>query len=200
VEFKHILFLKFNYTPAPRRGRGVYCFTYVRLSFRPSKISDIWSQASYRKMNCELMLTYDTPAYMFNVYKNQPSRQTGSRNLIGPKNTSSIIYKHKKFHKKSICNLNLSDWFSLWLILNGHCFMNVFNDHTSCGSIHRQQMKVAMSLLTLLTCFEIECSYQFYVIKTFNISWIKPYSWKFMDLVFHVPKWHKNDKDSQMDI
>ena len=26
-------------------------------------------------MNCELMLTYDTPAYMFNVYKNQQSRQ-----------------------------------------------------------------------------------------------------------------------------
>ena len=37
------------------------------------------------KKNCELMLTYDTPAYMFNVYKNQPSRQTGSRNLMGPK-------------------------------------------------------------------------------------------------------------------
>jgi hypothetical protein len=28
----------FYYTPAPRRGRGVYCFTSVRLSFRPSKI------------------------------------------------------------------------------------------------------------------------------------------------------------------
>jgi hypothetical protein len=27
------------------------------------------------KMNCELMLTYDTPAYMFNVNKNQLSRQ-----------------------------------------------------------------------------------------------------------------------------
>ena len=27
------------------------------------------------KMNCELMLTYDTPTYMFNMYKNQPSRQ-----------------------------------------------------------------------------------------------------------------------------
>jgi hypothetical protein len=26
------------YTPAPRRGRGVYCFTSVRLSFRLSKI------------------------------------------------------------------------------------------------------------------------------------------------------------------
>ena len=36
-------------------------------------------------MNCELMLAYDTPAYMFNVYKNQLSRQTGSRNLTGQK-------------------------------------------------------------------------------------------------------------------
>jgi hypothetical protein len=27
-------------------------------------------------------------AYMFNVYKNQQSRQTGSRNLMGPKTTS----------------------------------------------------------------------------------------------------------------
>ena len=26
------------YTPAPRRGRVLYCFTSVRLSFRPSKI------------------------------------------------------------------------------------------------------------------------------------------------------------------
>ena len=42
------------------------------------------------KMNCELMLTYDTPTYMFNVYKNQPSRQTGSRNLMGPKTLTTI--------------------------------------------------------------------------------------------------------------
>ena len=87
-------------------------------------------------MNCELMLTYDTPAlqqtgirnltgpktlltiwhtymklvtkyqipvinsclekcdekwaYMFNVYKNQQSRQTGSRNLMGPKALPTI--------------------------------------------------------------------------------------------------------------
>jgi hypothetical protein len=57
----------YNYTPAPRRERGVYCFTSVRLSFRPSILpsvqdifrriilsnyqwqkSDIWSEASYR--------------------------------------------------------------------------------------------------------------------------------------------------------
>ena len=88
------------------------------------------------KMNCELMLTYDTPAlrqtgsrnlmgpktfpticgtymklvtkyqisainscwekcdekwaYMFNVYKNQQSWQTGSRNLMGPKMLPTI--------------------------------------------------------------------------------------------------------------
>jgi hypothetical protein len=88
------------------------------------------------KMNCELMLTYDIPAlrqtgsrnltgpktlptiwgtcmkivtkyqisainscwekcdekcgYMFNVYKNQLSRQTGSRNLTGPKTLPTI--------------------------------------------------------------------------------------------------------------
>ena len=41
-------------------------------------------------MNCELMLTYDTPAYMYNVYKNQLSRQTGSRNLTGPKTLPTI--------------------------------------------------------------------------------------------------------------
>jgi hypothetical protein len=37
------------------------------------------------KMNCELKLTYDNPAYMLNVYKSQLSRQTGSRNLTGHK-------------------------------------------------------------------------------------------------------------------
>jgi hypothetical protein len=57
----------FYYTPDARRGRGVYCFTSVRLSVLPSVLpsvqdifrriflgnyqwqkSDIWSQASYR--------------------------------------------------------------------------------------------------------------------------------------------------------
>jgi hypothetical protein len=36
---------------------------------------------SVNKMNCELMFTYDTPAL----------RQTGSRNLTGPKNASHNI-------------------------------------------------------------------------------------------------------------
>ena len=51
---------------------------------------------STNKMNCELMLTYDTPAYMFNVYKNQLSRQTGSRNLTGSKPLPTIWHTYMK--------------------------------------------------------------------------------------------------------
>jgi ribosome biogenesis protein Tsr3 len=51
-------------------------------------------------MNCELMLTYDTPAYMFNVYKNQLSRQTGSRNLTGQKMLPTIWGTYMKLVTK----------------------------------------------------------------------------------------------------
>ena len=51
-------------------------------------------------MNCELMLTYDTPAYMFNVNKNQLSRQTGSRNLTGPKTLPTIWHTYMKLVTK----------------------------------------------------------------------------------------------------
>ena len=52
------------------------------------------------KMNCELMLTYDTPTYMFNVYKNQRSQQTGSRNLMGPKTLPTILHTNMKIVTK----------------------------------------------------------------------------------------------------
>ena len=42
--FRHIFLSNYwwqNYTPTSRRGRGVYCFTSVRLSFRPSKIFSV---------------------------------------------------------------------------------------------------------------------------------------------------------------
>jgi hypothetical protein len=51
-------------------------------------------------MNCELILTYDIPAYMFNVYKNQPSRQTGSKNLMGPKTLPTIWGTYMKLVTK----------------------------------------------------------------------------------------------------
>jgi hypothetical protein len=57
------------YTPAPRRGRG---------------INSCWEKCDEK---C---------AYMFKVYKNQLSRQTGSRNLTGPKTLPTIWYTYKK--------------------------------------------------------------------------------------------------------
>ena len=42
------------------------------------------------KMNCELMLTYDTPAL----------RQTGSRNLTGPKMLTTIWHTYMKLVTK----------------------------------------------------------------------------------------------------
>ena len=41
-----------------------------------------------------------TPAYMFNVYKNQPSRKTGSRNLMGPKTLPTIWHTNMKIVTK----------------------------------------------------------------------------------------------------
>jgi hypothetical protein len=61
-------------TPTPQRGRGVYYFTSVRLSVRPSV-----------REKC---------AYMLNVYKNQQNRQTGIRNLMGPKTVPTIWYTY----------------------------------------------------------------------------------------------------------
>ena len=51
-------------------------------------------------MKCELMLTYDNPAYMFNVHKNQLSRQTGSRKLTGPKTLPTILHANMKLVTK----------------------------------------------------------------------------------------------------
>ena len=69
-----------NYTPAPRRGRGVYCLTSVRSSVLPSvqdifrhiflsnywwQKSDIWSQASYRYL---ISCRFCWFLYTFNIH------------------------------------------------------------------------------------------------------------------------------------
>ena len=57
--------------------------TYMKLEtkYQISAINGCWEKCDEK---C---------AYMFNVYKNQLSRQTGSRNLTGPKNTThNMVY------------------------------------------------------------------------------------------------------------
>jgi hypothetical protein len=74
--------------------------------------SDNWSQASYRyPISWEAFLdpsdSYflfadfdDFSTHMFNVYRNQLSRQTGSRNLTGPKTLPTIWHAYMKFVTK----------------------------------------------------------------------------------------------------
>jgi hypothetical protein len=57
--------------------------TYMKLvtKYQISAINSCWEKCDEKW------------AYMFNVYKNQQSRQTGSRNLMGPKMLPTILYK-----------------------------------------------------------------------------------------------------------
>ena len=58
--------------------------TYMKLvaKYQISAINSCWEK-------CD-----EQCAYMFNVYKNQLSRQTGSRNLTGPKTLPAIWYTY----------------------------------------------------------------------------------------------------------
>jgi hypothetical protein len=58
--------------------------TYMKLvtKYQISAINSCWEKCDEK---C---------AYMFNVYKNQLSRQTGSRNLMGPKTLPTIWYTY----------------------------------------------------------------------------------------------------------
>jgi hypothetical protein len=64
--------------------------TYMRLvtKYQISAINSCWE-------NCD-----EKCAYMFNVYKNQLSRQTGSRNLMGPKTLPTIWGTYMKLVTK----------------------------------------------------------------------------------------------------
>jgi hypothetical protein len=58
--------------------------TYMKLvtKYQISAINSCWEQCDEKY------------AYMFNVYKNQVSRQTGNRNLTGPKTLPTIWYTY----------------------------------------------------------------------------------------------------------
>jgi hypothetical protein len=63
----------------------------------PKKLPTIWD--TYMKYVTKYQISainscWEKCAYMFNVYKNQLSRQTGSRNLTGPKTLPTIWYTY----------------------------------------------------------------------------------------------------------
>jgi hypothetical protein len=120
--------------------------------------SDIWSQASYRySISWEAFLnpsdgTYmklvtkyqisvinscwekcdEKCAYMFNVYKNQLSRQTGSRNLMGSKTLPTIWSTYMKL----VTKYQISVINSCWEKCDEKCAY-MFN-------VHKNQLKSAI--------------------------------------------------------
>jgi hypothetical protein len=70
--------------PLPEGGGGI-------LFYLCPSVQDIF---------CRIFLCDEKCAYMFNVYKNQLSRQTGSRNLTGLKTLPTIWYTYMKLVTK----------------------------------------------------------------------------------------------------
>jgi hypothetical protein len=93
--------------PLHRRGGGM--LFYLCPSFRPS-VQDIfqlfcnyWWQKSYILSQASYRYELWANAHLWyprNVYKNQPSRQTGSRNLTGPKTLPTIWHTYMKLVTK----------------------------------------------------------------------------------------------------
>ena len=69
---------------------GIWWGTYMKLvtKYQMSAINSCWEK-------CDVKC-----AYMFNVYKNKLSRQTGSRNLTVPKTLPTIWHTYMKFVTK----------------------------------------------------------------------------------------------------
>jgi hypothetical protein len=74
--------------------------TYMKLvtKYQISAINSCWEKCDEKW------------AYMFNVYKNQQSRQTGSRNLMGPKTLPTIWGTYMKLVTKYQISAITSYW------------------------------------------------------------------------------------------
>jgi hypothetical protein len=96
----------------------------------------IWSLWPYIRflpsITAEKIVTKCGYMYMFNVYKNQPSRQTGSRNLMGPKTLPTIWGTSSyRYTILWVAFLDLSDSYFLFLYsLNIHVYAH-FSSHFS---------------------------------------------------------------------
>jgi hypothetical protein len=73
-------------------------FATFKLAFNFRLEQTIFVKSEINKMNCELMLTYDTPAL----------RQTGSRNLTGQKTLPTIWGTYMKLVTKYQISANNS--------------------------------------------------------------------------------------------
>jgi hypothetical protein len=84
----------------PRYGVPIYIYIYMKLvtKYQISAINSCWEKCDEK---C---------AYMFNVYKDQLSRQTGNRNLTGPKTLPTIWYTYMMLVTKYQISVINSYW------------------------------------------------------------------------------------------
>jgi hypothetical protein len=107
-------------------------------------------------------------AYMFNVYKNQQSRQTGSRNLMGPKTLPTIwgtYMKHVTKYQISAIN-------SCWKKYDEKCvyMFNVYKNQLSRQTGSRNLMGPKMLPTIWYTYMTLVTKYQ---ISAINSYWEK---------------------------
>jgi ribosome biogenesis protein Tsr3 len=132
--------------------------TYMKLvtKYQISAINICWEK-------CDEKL-----AYMFNVYKNQQSRQTGSRNLMGPKTLPTIWGTDMKLVTKyQICVIN-----SCWEKCDEKCayMFNVYKNQPSRQTGSRSLTGQKTLPTKWGTYMKLVTKYQ---ISAINICWEK---------------------------
>jgi hypothetical protein len=107
-------------------------------------------------------------AYMFNVYKKQLSRQTGSRNLMGPKTYPTIWYTYMML----VTKYQISATNSCWEKCDEICayMFNVYKNQQSRQTGSRNPMGSKMLPTIWGTYMKLVTKYQFPVI---NSCWEK---------------------------
>ena len=116
------------------------------------------NRATSNKMNCELMLTYDTPAL----------RQTGSRNLMDPKMLPTIWGTYMKL----VTKYQISAINSCWEKCDGKCayMFNVYKNQLSWQTGSRNLMGPKMLPTLWGTYMKLVTKYQ---ISAINSCWEK---------------------------
>jgi hypothetical protein len=126
--------------------------TYMKLvtKYQISAINSCWEKCDEKW------------AYMFNVYKNQQSRQTGSSNLMGPKTLPTIWGTYMKLVTKYQISAINSGWEKCGYMFNVN--KNQLSQQTGSSNLTGQK-----TLPTIWgTCMKLVTKYQ---ISAFNSCW-----------------------------
>jgi ABC-type transport system involved in multi-copper enzyme maturation permease subunit len=156
--------------------------TYMKLvtKYQISTINSCWEKCDEK---C---------AYMFNVYKNQLSRQTGSRNLTGPKKLPTIWHTYMKLVTKyqiPVINSCLEN-----ATKNVHIQMYMFNVYKNQQSRQTgsRNLMGPKTLPTIWSYMKLVTKYQ---ISAINSCWEKcDEKWAYTKCMFNV---YKNQQSRQ---